>query len=287
MMKRSFLSAMVVLGMAGSAHAQNSSDTLQAAFLNADSLYAVRDQGDDKGLAKTLEARAAYQGIIASGVKDADLVRAVEGLARTFYYQGEVILGKSTDAEKKARKAVFNECWKSAIEPISPAKIGVKSPVYYYFRATCLAHEAEVSSPLERLLALPTLLATFSDGFQAPGVDTFEGGGLSRVKAAVKGNAEAKGLPGGLFNPAEALTLIDTSIASQGEPLGELFCENFYRKAMTLVLLPGRTPEAKALATKTASDFTDYLAAGDLIPESIRAETQHCVEEVTKFGATL
>jgi len=284
MMKKSLLSAAVVFGLASTSYAQGS---LSQAFLNADSLYSQRDQGTDGGLANTLAARKAYQAIVDSGAKNADLVRAVEGLARTYYFQGEVLVGKTTDAEKKARKAIFNDCWNKVIEPISPAKLGSSSAVYYYFRATCLAHEAEVSSPLERLLSLPKLLDTFTQGANAPGSDTFEGGGLARVKAAVKGNIEAKGLPGGLYNPEESLTLIESSIASQGDILGELFCENFYRKATTLSLIDGRKAEAKALAVQTAADFTDYLAAGDLIPEKIRAETQHCVEEVTAFGAAL
>ncbi len=283
MIKKSLLSALVALGMGGTSFAQ----TASTALLSANALFATRDKGIDGGLTNTLAARKAYQAVIDSGVKGADLISATEGLARTYYYQGEVLIGKSTDAEKKARKAVFNECWKKAIEPISPAKLGAPNAVYYYFKASCLAHEAEVSSPLERLLSLPVLLDTFSKGFEAPGADTYEGGGLARVKAAVKGNVEAKGLPGGLYNPEEALTLIEGAIASQGDILGELFCENFYRKATTLNLIDGRKAEAKALALETATNFTEYLSAGDLIPEAIRAETQHCVKEVTKFGAAL
>ncbi|MBC7660221.1 MAG: hypothetical protein H7249_10985 [Chitinophagaceae bacterium] len=289
-MKKSILSALVVLGLAGSvAYVQAAPSANEAAFAAADAVFATRDVGADAGLVNTLAARAAYQAIVNHGAKDADLVRAVTGVARTYYYQGEVILGKTTDTEKKARKALFNDCWSKAVEQMSPAKTGTQEPAYYYFRATCMAHEAEVSSTLENLLALPKLLATFTDGFKAPGADTFEGGGLGRVQAAVRGNVAAKGLPGGLFNPTAALTLIDTSINSQGEPLGALFCENYYRKAITLALIPSRTPEAKALTAQTITDFTGYLADGTLLPESIRAETKHCVAEAQAqaFGASL
>ncbi len=45
--------------------------------------------------------------------------------------------------------------------------------------------------------------------------------------------------------------------------------------------------EAKALSAETIETFTAYLEAGDIIPESIRAETKHCVEQVTEFAAGL
>lgn len=254
-----------------------------ATLADADALFAKRDDSVEN----TKAARAAYQAVIDSGVKDADLVKAAEGLLRAYVYEGNALIAKDTDANKKARKAIFAECNK-AVETISPANLGFASPVYFYFKASCTAYEAEVSSPLERLVALPKLLQTLSTGLSTAGGDTYEGGGLKRVKAAVKGNVEAKGLPGGLFNPEEALTLVNEAIeapAYEGNVDGFLFCENFYRKAVTLQTLD-RKAEAKELAAQAVTDFTGYLADG-LIPEFIRAETSHCIGQVKALGESL
>ncbi|MES2744007.1 MAG: hypothetical protein V4655_01210 [Bdellovibrionota bacterium] len=289
MLKKSLLSAAFVLGTVASTSAFSQA----ADFTSADALFAIRDQGADGGLANTLAARAAYQAIVSAGATQADLTRAIEGVARTYYFQGEVLIGKSTDAEKKARKAVWNECWKKAVEPLSPANFGSLNPVYFYFRASCMAHEAEVSTVVERVVQLPTLLKTFSDGNkQTTEQLAYEGGGLARVQAAINGNIEAK--PLGIFKPEEALALVDSSIVSSGYSVnpeaaatsGDFFCENFYRKA-TILSVYEQVPAALELANQTVADFTAYLSEEGIIPESIRAETQHCVKQVTEFAAGL
>lgn len=260
-------------------------DTVSAEkFAKADALFAARDSSVESIMA----ARSAYNEIISSGAKDNDLVRAVEGLARTYLYQGEILVGKSSDAEKKQRKAIFAECWNKALDPINPKKFATATPVYYYWKASCMAHDAEVSSTLERLLNLPTLLDTFSKGLETSGGDIYEGGGLKRVKAVVKGNVEAKGLPGGLYNPEESLKLIDEAIASEAYPNnveGFLFCENFYRRATVLQTLE-RKDEAKTVATTLLTDFASYMTDG-LIPEYLRAETTHCMNQTQELLKTL
>lgn len=271
MLKRQVLAAACVLGLSTFAAA--------ADFTTADSLFAKRDQGR----AAVQEARAAYNAIVAQGAKDTDLVRAVEGVARTYLYEGGYLLSLDKPEERAERKKVFNTCWTKEVEAISPAKLGYSSPAYWYLRASCLAQEAQVSSVLERLANLPKLNDALDKGLASSGGDAYEGGGLLRVKAAVKGNPEAKGLPGGLFNPEEALKLIDRAIASPASPgnaEGFLFCENFRRKADILNTL-GRAAESKALSAQTVTDFTGYLADG-LVPEFIRAETVGCLKEVKK-----
>ncbi len=246
-------------------------------FSTADSLFAKRDQGKDA----TLAARAAYRTLVEQGAKDSDLIRAVEGLARTYTYEGAVLFNANIPEQRAAKKKTFNECWNSVADLISPAKIGYSTPNYWYIRATCLAQEAELATAIERLTNLPKLNEAFEKGLATPGGDIFEGGGIKRVKAAVKGNPEAKGLPGGLYNPEEALRIVDEAIASEAYPgnsEGLLFCENFRRKVNILNTLQKNT-EAKALVASTISDFTSYLEQG-LIPEFIRAETQHCINQM-------
>ena len=173
MLKKSLFSAALLLSFSGSSFAAG----FDKAFAGADALFAVRDQGTDGGLANTLAAKAAYQAIVNGGAKDADLVRAVDGLFRSLYFQGEVLTGKATDAEKLARKNIFNECWKVAVENINPAKLGTATPEYYYYRSSCMAHAAEVAPTLEKLANLLPLLKTFEDGLKVDQSDVFEGGG--------------------------------------------------------------------------------------------------------------
>lgn len=274
MFKKTYACVFTFLGLSASAFGADSVSAEK--FAAADALFAARDSSTESILA----ARGAYQSIIDAGAKDSDLVRAVEGLARTYLYEGKVLVGKSTDAEKKKRKAIFNQCWTKAVDPINPRKFGSGTPVYYYWKAACMAQEAEVSGSLERLVNLPTLLDSFSKGLETDGGQIYEGGGIKRVKAAVKGNVEAKGLPGGLYNPEESLKLIDEAIAAEAYPgnaEGFLFCENYYRQATILQTLE-RNDEAKAVAETLVTDFTSYLADG-LIPEIVRVETSHCIEQ--------
>lgn len=255
------------------------SNVLNAAdFSKADALFAKRDEGR----AATQAARDAYRAIVDQGAKDTDLVRAVEGLARSYLYEASALLRSDVPEEKVQKKKLFNECWNSIVETISPSKLGYSSPIYWYLRASSMAQEAEISTSFERLTNLPKLNEAFEKGLASSGGDTYEGGGIKRVKAAVKGNPEAKGLPGGLYNPLEALKIVDEAIASEaypGQVEGFLFCENFRRKINILNTLE-RTSEAKSLADSTVSDFGNYLSEG-LIPEFIRAETLHCLKQVS------
>jgi len=276
MMRHVVASVAFTLGLCSSAMA--------ADFETADALFAKRDQGREA----TQQARAAYQAIVDQGAKDQDLIRATVGIARTYLYEGSALLDVNDPEQKKQRKQVFSDCWQKTVESISPKNLGVSIPAYWYLRASCLAQEAEVSSVLERLANLPKLNEAFEKGLALQDGDNFEGGGIKRVKAAVKGNPEAKGLPGGLFNPAEALKIIDEAIEAPATtspgvstPEGFLYCENYRRKIMTLNVLE-RGSEAKALAAETVTNFNEYLAA-DILPEILRAETVYCIDQVQKL----
>ncbi|MCX6130643.1 MAG: hypothetical protein NTX25_16485 [Proteobacteria bacterium] len=254
-------------------------------FERADALFARRAESR----VATQEARAAYQDIIRQSSQDPkSLLRATEGLARSYLYEINAYLNLSVNSDRNERKQLAAECWRSGLEAINPSKLGYDSPVYWYFRANCLTREAEVSSVLERLLNLSKLLESFDKGLATQGGETYEGGGVKRVKAAVKGNPEAKGIPGGLYNPEEALKLIDSAIASEAFPgsiPGNLFCENYRRKLSVLTELQ-RNGEAKALAEKTIADFNAYLSDG-LIPDFIAPETELCVKEIASLSSEI
>ncbi len=273
MVKKQWIAALA-LGFSMSAQA--------ADFSEADAKYALRDTS----IAATQEARAAYKAILDQGAKDADLIRAAEGYLRATIFEGTHFYTTVGDTDRAARKKIFNECWKVGAEALNPTALGFQSPAYYYFKASCIAYEAEVSNVLSRLTLLPELNKTLEAGLVTQGGTTYEGGGLLRVKAAVKGNPEAKGLPGGLYNPVEALNLVNQALASEayhGNAEGALFCENFRRKIITLNELKNYT-ESLATADQALTDFPAYLEEG-LIPEFIRAETADCVKTITELKA--
>lgn len=273
MIKKQWLAALA-LGVSMSAHA--------ADFSDADAKFAKRDVS----LEATQAARAAYKVILNSGVTNADLIRAAEGYLRSTVFEATHFYGTVVETERAARKALSGECWRNGAEAVNPTKLGYASPVYYYFRAACIAYEAEVSTPAERLGLLTPLNNALQTGLGTQGGTTYEGGGLLRVTAAVKGNPEAQGLPGGLYNPEEALKLINLAIDSQAYPgnaEGAFFCENFRRKAMTLKELKLQAQSLET-ADQALADFPSYLEEG-LIPEFIRAETDDCLKLIQALKA--
>jgi curved DNA-binding protein CbpA len=254
-------------------------------FSEADALFAQRAESREKIQA----ARAAYQTLAAQSAKgSSDQLRATEYMARSYLYEINAYLSLNVDADRKERKALAGECWRKGLETINPTNLGFQSPVYWYFRANCLTREAEVSNAIERLANLAKLNESFDKGLAAPGGEIYEGGGVKRVKAAVKSNPEAKGIPGGLYNPEEALKLIDSAIESEAYPdnaPGNLFCENYRRKLSVLIELK-RNADAKALGEQTVADFTAYLA-DDLVPQFVKPETELCIKETQSILDTL
>jgi hypothetical protein len=249
-----------------------------ADFSDADAKFAVRDQGT--GTENVLATRAAYKAILAEGVTGDELVRATEGVVRTLIFEGTRFHGTTLDADRAARKTIFSNCL-TAVEGMNPEALKSDSPSYYYFKASCIAYKAEVSSPFERLVALGQLSQTVDKGLTFKEFENFEGGGLKRVKAAVLGNPEAKTVPNA-YQPKVAKKLIEEAIAT---PEGSIYCENYRRQVGILVEL-GDKAGALTIAEQTISDFQSYLADG-IIPESIRAETADCIKTVQGQAAGL
>ncbi len=204
-------------------------------------------------------------------------------------YEGTHYHSLDDEAGREARKQVFSSCWSQAAESISPEVLGYENPCYYYFRSACLAYDAQVSTLEGKLELVPKLLDAIQKGLQSPGGTDFEAGGLYRVAAAVKYNPAAQEIPGGLFNPEEALGLIDLAIAAQPYPAGTLpgqrYCENFSHKVRNLIVL-SRPSEALQLATQSLADFDAYTKAGE-IPEVLRAETADCLALLQQLKAVL
>jgi hypothetical protein len=258
--------------------------TLQAFgadFSEADAKFAQRDVS----LQATLDARAAYKSILDEASTPEDKLRAAEGYLRTYMFEGTHYHSLETEEGREARKAVFSSCWSQADATISPDLLGFASPVYYYFRSACLAYDAQVSTLEGKVAIVPQLLGTIQDGLQVEDGTTYEAGGLYRVAAAVKYNPAAQEVPGGLFNPEEALFLIDQAIAANGTLPGKLYCENFSHKVRNLMVL-GKPTEALSLTQQSLSDFEEHLNAGR-IPEYIRAETMDCLALLSELKGSL
>ncbi|WP_141734413.1 hypothetical protein [Oligoflexus tunisiensis] len=258
--------------------------TLQAFgadFSEADAKFSQRDVS----LQATLDARAAYKSILDTASTDEDKLRAAEGYLRTYMFEGTHYHSLETEEGRAARKIVFSSCWSQAAETVSPSVLGFASPVYYYFRSACLAYDAQVSTLEGKVQIVPQLLSAIQTGLQIEGGTTYEAGGLYRVAAAVKYNPAAQEVPGGLYNPEEALVLIDQAIAADGSLPGNLYCENFSHKVRNLMVL-GKPTEALNLTTQSLNDFETHLSAGR-IPEFIRAETMDCLTLLTQLKGSL
>ena len=247
-----------------------------SSFKKADEFFAEREGNAEA----TQNARAEYLSI-AESAADAELVRAVVGAARTLIYEGEALTGRDSDEDIEARRDIFRSCFKDVMPMISPAKLGFESPAYYYFTASCMAYYAEVSGTLENLRNIKALNDALKEGLAIEGGELYEGGGLKRVKAAVKSNPKAKPIPGGLYNPEEALELIEDAIAGDAYPGnydGETYCDNFRRKVNVLAELD-RDAEAKAVGEEAIEEF-NFLLDLEEIPQLLSAETKHCVKVI-------
>ena len=148
-----------------------------------------------------------------------------------------------------------------------------------------MALYGEVSGTAENIINVGRLNWTIRHGLEQD--VTYEGGGILRVKAGVVSNAKAK--PLGLYNPKEGLELIDVAIAGAPYPgtsvSGADYCENFERKALTLIELE-RVEDAKALLGETIETIQEAIDFEEL-PEGRIPETLHCKSELETLVSTL
>lgn len=255
--------------------ALSSAGAMAADFSEADALFAQRDGNE----ANVVKARDLYRAAVSSGsLTQEETVYAMQQIGRTYFFQGEVLVGKDTDADQDKRRTLFGECWKDVMPGFAPDKLGVATPQYFYWSATCLALYSEVSGTLENLANVGKLKKFVEEGKT---LDTrYEGGGVLRVNAGVISNPKAKPIPG-LYDPEQALVDIEAAIAKDPFPTqdmsGQDFCENYRRKVMVLKEL-GRNPEAKQFGEETIKNFNDLLSQG--YPASLLPETKHCVSVV-------
>lgn len=239
-------------------------------FTAADDLYAQRENNP----LKVRQAREAYRSLL-PGLTGSDLLYAVTQMNRTYFYEGEALTPK-VGAGRDRRRALFGECWKTTNELIAPSKLGYEAIEYYYWRASCLALYAEVSSTVENLRNISLLRKSFTKGKELD--ISYEGGGLYRAEAGVIANPKAKPIPG-LYNPNEALKLVNAALEQAPYPGtsngGSSFCENYRRKALTLREL-GRVAEAKELLESSLDEFK-MLDELEMLPEGLEPETRFCM----------
>ena len=226
-------------------------------FSAADAQFALRSKTEE-GTAAISKAISLYRESLDT-VEGEDLLYAVAQISRLYIYLGDMVL--SIEATKQ-RLRTFDNCLDTLNATITPKKFGEKTPVYYYFKISCLALWGKSANPLQALMRIPTLKKAVDEGLK---LDTrFEGGGIPRIVAAVYLNSKAK--PLGLYRPEEAADLIDQALESKPiedraylHPIsGADVLENYYFQASAL-WENDRRDDAIALLTDTIAEYQELI----------------------------
>ena len=185
-----------------------------ADFSQADHFYQLRAENFGNPI-NIIKSRLEYESLIDNeSVTDDELVYAVVQIAKTFYFQGELLTSRD-ELGQQQRRDLFSRCWRHLMPLIHPTIVGERVE-YYYWRSYCLALYGESSNESQNLQIIELMSSLFSAG-QALDQRYF-GGGLKRVEAFVRGNAKAQRLPGDIYQPELALQLIEESLASPAYP---------------------------------------------------------------------
>ncbi|MDQ3233168.1 MAG: hypothetical protein M3Q07_15225 [Pseudobdellovibrionaceae bacterium] len=216
----------------------------------------------------------------AESPSNSDALQLAEIHLRTYDYEASHYLNEAS--HKDERRRIYQEGIAAAEKYFSPDSLKFSHAAYYYFKALFLIKLSDDSSALDQLTHLRVLLQHFSKAFDGsvPGVDDYEGGGVHRLKAIMKSRDYYKGIPGGVYNPDEALKLINRALMSDQYPgsyPSELSCENFKVKAEIERIKNKNHKGAALFHAQTAYIFDAYLK-DQLIPDFLVAETKDCVE---------
>ncbi|HYX38513.1 MAG TPA: hypothetical protein VE954_35880 [Oligoflexus sp.] len=138
---------------------------------------------------------------------------------------------------------------------------------------------------------LGPLNSLLDKGLETPGGMEFEGGGLLRIRASLKSDPRLRGIPGGTYNSANSLELIDLSLKTEAYPgniEGQIYLENHVEKIRILHRLRSDSGDltfssrAYRFALETIFMFNDYLSDG-LFDDQIIFETQDALEAIGKL----
>ncbi|HYX38226.1 MAG TPA: hypothetical protein VE954_34425 [Oligoflexus sp.] len=254
------------------------SDGLALAIKQAQSKFALRDQSR---WYLTQTRQITSQGLdTAPKPFHSDAMQLAEIHLRTYDYEASHYL-KQPD-QRDERRRLYQEGIDAVEKYLSPDILKFDYAAYYYFKGLFLIKLSDDSTFFEQLKHLQILqpLLNEADSDSVPGVDDYEGGGVYRLKAMMKSRDYYRGVPGGTYNPDEALKLINLALKSDRYPgnyPGDLYCDNFNVKAEIERLRTNDHKGAALFHAQTAYIFDSYLI-DEIIPDFLLAETKDCVE---------
>ena len=243
-------------------------------FSKADKMFASRSGGFEMASKARNEYEKAFSKTLTAGEEQ----YAVTQMARLDIYRG----GLLPNIERETVKEVFDGCLKN-LKKIE----GAKTQEYYYYHVACLGFRGKAANSRGARAGWALKLKDVQDAavLSTKKGEPVEGLGIFRVLSAVRGNRQAKALPG-LYNPAEAVEYAQkalkapkTEIAPYPDKLsGSDYHENYYYLAlaqMAVGLEDHSKPMVKA-ALKTLEDaignLTD-LEDMDELPKGREPET--------------
>jgi hypothetical protein len=241
----------------------------------------------DENRAALIEARTFTQQVLDanSNIKDLAWLEIAEIHLRTFDFEVSHYFAETS--QKESRKSIYQNGLTSVDKYLNRSSLGFEHPAYFYFKILFLIKKSENSTFFEQLDNLKIITELFNRAFDIPETGTllYEGGGLYRLKSILKKLEFYRGVAGGVYNPNEALNLINLALKSEPYPGsydGILSCENYKIKIELERSLSRNQKKAALFSAQVAHDYTSYLL-DELLPESIRAETIDCVNSVKKM----
>lgn len=255
-----------------------SASALGADFVSADAMFAKRGTkgSDSANFRQASLAKVAYLRASA-GTSGEDLEYAVSQMSRLDLYRGGMLKGH----DEGERKDALRECVKNV------EKIKGSGQKYFYFKSACMASLAKIAWLLERKdlaeqlrdIQVEALKSTKQSGSFVGG---YEGGGILRIYAAIRGNKKAERF--NLYDPAEGVVfakVAKNSPAQENSPFesmsGEDYYENYYYLAFALCNLSIDKKDKSILGEakdeiSSAIEVYDELKSADELPKGRNAE---------------
>jgi hypothetical protein len=155
------------------------------------------------------ELRKQFVSLAEKAENNQKLIYSVDRYARLASFEGDLKAGRNA-------MEIYDECLKMT-ELIAPAKIGLKTAEYYYWRSSCLGlWIADASKRFSIIWNFPLVLSRLDEMLALIGEGekdfaSFEDNGFARLKAAILIRGEFLKRRG-LYDPMKAIELINNSI---------------------------------------------------------------------------
>lgn len=253
-------------------------------FLSATTSFAQFDTADyyfslrENSVENIDNARSAYMHV-ARDAQGEQLAYSVQQIGRLALYEADYL---SVAGDEAKLKEIFSQCRDLAgrLEPYQPQY----KTQYAYWKMTCTSNWLLYATIGERLGALPGIKRHFNlvvdeslNVREDAGLDLrYEGGGISRVLAAIYTNSLSNLLRNDLPNQDKALEMIDQAIDSSPYPGTTLYGADFYRnhsQKAQILYNSERNSDAEDFILETIEEL-DELIDEDALPEGLEPESK-------------